>query len=457
MRWLMAALVLLTISATPAIAHSSTRGFVMLLPTGYVIIGGALAVLLSFALVSLLHDSFFDRPTEAGAAPRPAPIAISLAGFAVLGLVLWIGFAGPSDPAENLLPLTIWTLWWIILVLLHAVFGNLWSALNPFTGLHRIIDRLSDGQLTPPPMRFPDGLSYWPALFIFAGFAWFQLVDPAPEAPRRLAVVVAAYAAFTLAMVGLFGPVRWLAKADPFAIFLSQLGAVAPFANGRWRPPGSGLLQLAALPVAGMFFVLLTLSTISFDGFSQTFLWLSVIGVNPLDYPGRTALVGANTLGLFASLLLLALAYVASVMLGWRWAGKPGPVKPLLGRFVLSLIPISIAYHIAHFLGDALLNLQYTALALNDPWGTGANLLGLEHYRVTASFQNTASGALVLFTIQTAAIIVGHIVGVAVAHAMALETGLDRSRVVKLEAPLAAFMVAYTAFGLWLLAAPAIS
>ena len=52
---------------------------------------------------------------------------------------------------------------------------------------------------------------------------------------------------------------------------------------------------------------------------------------------------------------------------------------------------------------------------------------------------------------------IGHVIGVAVAHSMAVEEGLSAQRVMKLELPLALCMVAYTGFGLWLLGAPAIS
>ena len=67
------------------------------------------------------------------------------------------------------------------------------------------------------------------------------------------------------------------------------------------------------------------------------------------------------------------------------------------------------------------------------------------------------SGALAIFSIQTVAVVIGHIAGVAVAHGIAIESGLDQVDTLKLEAPLGLLMVAYTAFGLWLLAAPAIS
>ena len=68
-----------------------------------------------------------------------------------------------------------------------------------------------------------------------------------------------------------------------------------------------------------------------------------------------------------------------------------------------------------------------------------------------------AGGALAIYAAQTSALVIGHVIGVAVAHSMAVEEGLSAQRVMKLELPLALCMVAYTGFGLWLLGAPAIS
>lgn len=451
LRWVLAAILLIA-APLPALAHSSTRGFVLLLPTGYVIFSGALVVLVSFIVVSTLKSSSSSLRLRPAAQRHSNAVLPSVISAIILGVAVSIGFTGPHDPAENLLPLMIWTLWWVIIVLLHPLFGDLWQTLNPFSGPARLIARIF-----PPPLAFPVQLAYWPALLIYAAFAWFQLVYPGPENPPRLALVVMLYVAGTMLAIMAFGHKTWLGKADPFAVFLSQVGATAPRTGAGWTYPGAGLLSLAPLPAAGMLFVLLTLSSISFDGLANTFAWLAVIGINPLDYPGRTAVMLPNTLGLLGSFILLAAVYVSAVCAGWAWAGKPVALGHLLGRLVLSLIPISIAYHLAHYLGDALLNLQYTVLALNDPLGSGENLLGLAGMHVTASFQNTAFGALVLFSVQTVSVVLGHVVATVVAHAMAADTGLDRVTMMKLEAPLAALMVLYTTFGLWLLATPAIS
>mgnify|MGYP006272096019 CR=1 FL=1 len=448
------ALLLLT---APAFAHAAGRGFVMLLPTGWVIAGGALAVLASFLAVSLLPRLAMKVPQPVMPLSPAVAQSVSLLSACVLAGLLVMGFTGPRDPVENLLPLAIWTLWWVEIVMLHPLFGNLWEALNPFSGPAALATGRFGRAPGEGPLRYPAWLSFWPAVVIFFGFAWFQLVFPAPEDPAILAKAVIVYLAVGFGGVLAFGIRDWLGKADPFAVFLAQLGAAAPFGRGGLRWPGAGLLALPALPLSGVIFVLLTLGTITFDGFANTFLWLSAIGINPLDYPGRTPLMAANTFGILLVSGVLAAGFFAAVWAGWAWAGRPGALATLCGRLVYSLIPISIAYHFAHYLSDTLVKSQYLLLALNDPFETDADLLGIGHAHVMTSFQNTASGALGIYATQTAALVIGHLIGVAVAHSMMVEEGLAPRRVMRMELPLALCMVAYTGFGLWLLGAPAIS
>lgn len=457
MRRLALALAALALMTAPALAHAAGRGFVMLLPTGWVIAGGALAVLVSFAAVSLLPRLAMKVPAPISPLSPGVAQGVSLVSALILAGLVVMGFIGPRDPVENLLPLAIWTLWWVEIVMLHPLFGNLWEALNPFTGPAALLRGHLGREEGAPSLRYPAWASYWPTVLIFFGFAWFQLVWPAPEDPAILATAVLVYLAVSFTGVLVFGVKAWLGKADPFAVFLAQLGAAAPFGRGGLRWPGAGLLALPVLPLSGMLFVLLTLGTITFDGFANTFAWLSLIGVNPLDYPGRTPLLAANTFGILLVSGVLAAGFFLAAWVGWAWAGRPGRVMQLCGRLVYSLIPISIAYHFAHYLSDTLVKSQYLLLALNDPFETDADLLGIGHAHVMTSFQNTASGALAIYATQTTALVIGHVIGVAVAHSMAVEEGLPPALVMKLELPLALCMVAYTGFGLWLLGAPAIA
>ena len=55
---------------------------------------------------------------------------------------------------------------------------------------------------------------------------------------------------------------------------------------------------------------------------------------------------------------------------------------------------------------------------------------------------------------QAGAVVTGHVIALLLAHALAMRAGDGRRRAVLGQVPLALFMVAYTVFGLWLLATP---
>ena len=424
--WL--ALALFVASATTAQAHSAERSFVLLLPTGFIITAGAVVVAVSFAALLLVPEAWFKGvfacERRLGRLPLPAPRLTSFIASLIIVALIWTGIVGSRDPLENLLTLSVWVLWWAVIVLMHPLIGNLWAWINPF-GWVRAAPRLAFS-------------AYLPALAIFAAFAWLQLVSASPEDPAVLAGAVLIYLVVGFAGVTLFGTEAWLAKGDPFSVFLRLLAAAAPLrrdgsGNVYLRLPGSGLARLPPLPLAGVLFVLLTLASVSFDGFANTFTWLSWGGINPLDFPGRTAMMAQNTFGLigaFALLVTLDLMATAFVSQG-------------MGRFVYSLIPISIAFHFAHYLTDMLVNGQYLLVAL-----------GLQHDHPTTSFLNTASGATAIYSVQTIAIVTGHIIGIAIAHRIALD--IAPAHTTRAELPLAILMVSYTAFGLWTLSAPAI-
>src|SRR5690606_243963 len=88
--------------------------------------------------------------------------------------------------------------------------------------------------------------------------------------------------------------------------------------------PGRRCLSTPALPLSGTVFVLVTLASVSFDGFSATFTWLGILGINPLEFPGRSAVMIANTVGLAGACLLLSALFFGSVALGNAAAGRRG-------------------------------------------------------------------------------------------------------------------------------------
>jgi hypothetical protein len=386
-------------------------------------------------------------------APLKAPSEtwISLASFAALAVLVVAGYAGSRDPLSNPLPLTVWTLWWIGLTLAQALFGNLWRYLNPWVGPFRLLG------LRKPLL--PYRIGYWPAILGMLAFAWFELVSLAPDDPAILARAVIAYSVATWIGMALFGEQAWLARGEAFSVFFGLIARVAPLQHEDGRLtlglPGRALADLPPLPPSGVLFVLLTLATVSFDGLSKTFWWLARNGINPLEFPGRSAVTGSNSLGLIALWLALAAAFLACIRIGQVLAASRTAFWPQAGALAASILPISIGYQFAHYLTALLVNGQYATVALTDPFGRGWFAALDRMHGVTSSFLSNHASVTVIYSLQAAGIVIGHIVAVLVAHHISLRLDPGRRSALLSQLPLAVLMVAYTLFGLWLLSTPA--
>ena len=456
------------LTTVPAEAHGVGRGFVLLLPTGYYLFGGAATVLITFVLLSFGRSTLLQRMARSrlhlGTMPAIRPEPTSATSLLLLSLLVAAGLYGSRDPLLNPLPLAIWTVWWVALTLLHAVAGNLWAYINPWIAPFRLFDLLAGGRFGRVPLiRYPSWLGYWPAIGFFFAFAWLELIYIAPDDPETLATIVAGYWIVAFAGMLLFGYDIWIDRAEPFSIFFRLVGGLSPLvitgAEGRRRQvaiafPGAALLDRAQLPLSGVLFVLLTLSAVSFDGLSKSFWWLSLGGINPLEYPGRSAVTGRNTIGLVLTWATLGIAYTFALRVGFTMVGKTHLFRPALGGLVYSILPISIAFHLSHYLTALLVNIQYALIAVSDPLGNNLNLFGFRELRVTTSFLNTLDGVKTIWNVQTAAIVLGHVEAVALGHLLALRRIGHSSAAAMSQVPLALLMVAYTLFGLWVLSTP---
>jgi hypothetical protein len=461
-----------------ACAHAGGGAFILLLPTHLYVAGGAIVVAASFALVALLPPRLFAhlealslrlrvRASPWGSA---ASVAASLLSLATIVLLVAAGLVGSRDPLANPLPLFVWTVWWIGFTYLHAAVGHLWAHVNPWTGLYRLVT--SVGPLrrwrARPPLAYPAWAGHWPAVAGFLAFAWFELVYPAPSDPAVLARVVAGYLVVQFGGLLVFGE-RWLREAEPFSVFFRLVSWLAPVgarvpdrparrSGGRLEIdvtlPGLRLLRTETPAVSLAAFVLLVLASVSFDGLSRTFAWLGLLGENPLAYPGRTALIGPNTLGLLGVFVVLVVAYVAAVGLATPLAGIRLPPHPLLARFALPLIPIACGYHFAHYLPVFLVDVQHALRAASDPFARGWDLLGTRDLHVVTSFLSDPARVYAIWHTQVALIVAAHVAGVIVAHALALRLA-GRAPAAVSQLPMLVLMIGYTTLGLWLLSTPA--
>ena len=458
----------------PALAHAAERGFVLTLPTGLYIAGGAIVVGVSFLLVALVPAAnlrMVERAVwPAGRIPGHLGTALSLTSFVVTIVLVLAGRYGTQDPLANPLPLAVWTLWWVGGTIAHALFGNLWSALNPWCGIYVLLGRVPGPArwIARPPLRYPDWLGYWPAIGSFLGFVWFELIFTVPKNPEILANVVAAYLLLTLLGMLLFGKAVWMRYAEAFSVFFRVVSWLSPLnelpdEEGAERSrqvfvtlPGLGLLRVRPLAMSGVAFILLMLSSVSFDGLTKTYWWLERFGINPLDFPGRSAVALPNTWGLFATFTALMVCYCGAVSLGHMLAGRPAHLADKLRGDVIAIVPIALGYHFAHYLTAFLVDVQYAAITFNDPFGRGWDLFGLGHAHVTTSFLTNFAPVRLIWHVQIASIVIAHVAAVSIAHLIALRRVGDRRTAIVSQIPLTALMIGYTQFGLWLLSAPAI-
>lgn len=280
-----------------ATAHASDRGHILFLPTAHYLIGGALAVTASFIILAVMPTEPLDRlllrAWRIAAWHLPGRTLVSLLSFCAFTVAVLAGWWGTRDPLANPLPLAFWTLLWTGLVIVQGLFGNLWSWINPWYGPYRVVCALLSISPNTPFLPWPAWLSFWPAFSGLAAFAWFELVYPAPDDPGGLADVIFTYWSVSLLGMMAFGYRQWAGRGEFLTLFMAMIARLSPLQVRGSRLyltfPGAGIVNASQLSVSGAAFLLLALSTVTFDGFRHTFRWLALIGVNPLEFPGRSA------------------------------------------------------------------------------------------------------------------------------------------------------------------------
>ena len=150
--------------------------------------------------------------------------------------------------------------------------------------------------------------------------------------------------------------------------------------------------------------------------------------------------------------LALVVATVSGlVVLGMRRAstvaGSDHRTAP--GSYVHSLIPIALAYLVAHYFSLLVFQGQAVGFLASDPLGRGDDLLGSAAWSINYSVISAAG----IWYVQVAALVAGHVAGLALAHDRALELWPDRRLAVRSQYWMLLVMVALTCLGLWLLSA----
>jgi len=174
------------------------------------------------------------------------------------------------------------------------------------------------------------------------------------------------------------------------------------------RSPLANLATFRAQPGIVNFLAVLIGST-GYDGFSNSSLWVG------LTQNSLISSVLLSTLGLIGFIALVLGSYTAACLIAGRLTRTPGGTLP--GLFVHSLVPIALGYVTAHYLTLLILEGQRVFITSSDPLSLGWDLFGTASWAIKASIVNYPG---LIASIQTAAIVIGHILGVILAHDRAL-------------------------------------
>lgn len=461
--------------SVPAVfAHGFDERYDLPVPLGYFVLGAAAVVALSF-LIAVLFARQAARPDEnPRCLPIPQPLltmlwhgcrAIALALFLLtLTAALW----GTGDPMMNLAPTLVWIIWWVGLSLLAALVGNVWPALDPwrtlFDGLDGVARRLGRRDGIAFYWRWPSRLGVWPAVALLLLWSWLEVVYPIAAVPRRLGVMMLAWTALSLCGMLCFGRTVWQKNGDVFAIYFATLGSMAPLAISTTAPqglllrrPGAALMAPEGptpLPAGSVAFVIAMLSTVLFDGLHGGSAWSLFERILTQRFPQWMDVNGyfQGSAGLICVWLIFLLAYGLTCLATARIT-RAGSAALIARRFVPTLVPIAVAYNIAHNFSSLLIQGQNAIPLISDPLGRHWDLFGTARRYADIGLID-ARGT---WYVAIVSIVLGHVISVWLAHQVALRHNVTQRNAGMAALPLTCLMIAYTAISLSVIAEPMVT
>ena len=441
---------------TSVLAHGVGSVQDLPVPAWLFLYGAGVVLVVSFVALALLwrrplHERCsHGRIVEAVSAllvGRTARIVAGVVGVLLLALVFTAALVGERSAGTNIAPTFVYVLFWLGLVPVVVLLGNVWPALNPWKAVadaaEWLLGRLGFGA---EPLAYPQRLGRWPAASLLFLFAALELAYFDPGDPRALAFAIALYSVAMWVGALVFGSRAWFPNGDAFTVYFGLLSRIAPIAYERRegrrrivvRPPFVGLAARGAPRPGTVAFVAVMLGSVGFDGFSRTSWWQDArVGMGDL---GGTLF---NLAGLAGGVAVVAGAYLLAV-----WAARllAGTDLDLARAFALSLVPIALVYAVSHYFSLLVVQSQFAVPLASDPFGWGWDLFGSADFRPDlAPFSPTT-----IWYVQVGTLVAGHVAGLVLAHDRAL-TLFPTERALRSQYPFLLLMVAYTVGGLWLL------
>jgi hypothetical protein len=472
-RWAcLAALLACLLAPAPASAHGIVGRADLPIPAWLFAWTATAVMVISFvALSALWSRPRLQRPPGKVLLRVPKLIEwlCGAIGIALFAIVAYAGLAGEQNLTSNLAPTFIYVIFWVGIPLASAFVGDIFRALNPWRAVGRLAGWLLTNRRSASADRerggllgsYPSSWGRWPAAATLLAFAWLELVLPLPgkDEPRLLAILMLVYGGVQLAGMAAFGVEAWCERADGFGVYFGLLARLSPLywrdRELRLRAPLSGLGDLECWPgTAAVIFVLI--GSTSFDGFSNGELWVQFApnlesDLGRLGVGSIAALEIVGTAGLIFSVAVVAGLYNLGIR-GMRSALRDVAVedhRALSRVFLHTLVPIAFGYMLAHYFSLLILQGQAMGYLISDPLGRGSDLFGTSNFLVNYNLISFA----VIWYVQIAAIISGHVSGLILSHERGLIEFKSPEAAVRSQYWMLAIMVGFTCLALWILSA----
>lgn len=470
---------MLALAAAPVHGHELLLRYQLPVPFALYLYASGATLVATFVLLGwFMKASRGDAlvvSTEAPAARRVGRISgrslslLRAAAVAVLAFVIAAGLAGTRDPDHNISLVLFWQVFLLGVTYATAIVGNAFEFLNPWRVSVDLLQKA--GVLSAKAsLAYPPGLAYWPALLFYIALIWLELFTHL--GPRGLSAALIVYTLLTIGGAQAFGKAAWFRYCEVFSVLLRVVGALAPVAyrpdEGEaayviaLRPPFSGVLEERAEHMSMVVFVLFMLASTTFDGIHQTVLWMGLywnhllVAVRPLwtaDLAAASAFerwyVVYQHLGLVLSPAIYLAIYLAILRVTKAMTKTTLSLRSLALDFAYTIVPIALVYNVAHYFTLLLTQAATLPYLLSDPLGLGWDIFGAGH-----PGEPPILDMAVVWHIEVALILIGHVVSVYLAHRVALKVFASRRDAILSQLPMLGLMVCYTLLGLWVISLP---
>ena len=361
------------------------------IPFDIVLNSSALVVLITFVYLKVSWKESIITPRQEVFNDKQNFIG-KLFGIIILFLLVAPGIFGNESSKTSVAPLILWVFLWIGVPVLGLLFGDIYSKFNP-------LNLFSLKSNKPESVYF--------ACILFIGLTWFELVWRKPGNPLNIAIVLITL--FVCVNLLRYFLKKSLIEVDPL-LLLHYLYSKLKLFNSRpyFRSLLDNIGNLAKL--RGIeYFVLLMIGTVTYDGLRETTFWYNQFG-------SRTDDMGFSTMMFLIMNLGTILFYRFACFFAIKVGGSDLELNHVSNLFGHTMLPIAFAYHVTHYLTLLLFESQTFFYRFNDPIGIGMNILNVEEPTINYFIE-----PLVIWGIQVAVTLLGHMLSVVLAHDLAVK------------------------------------